>query len=33
VAVEPVEGSISTVAAQISELDTVGFDEVIDLDE
>jgi hypothetical protein len=26
VAVEPVEGSISTVAAQISELDTVGFD-------
>jgi hypothetical protein len=32
VAVEPVEGSISTVAANIG-LDTVGFDEVIDLDE
>jgi hypothetical protein len=32
VAAEPVEGSISTVSPNI-ELDTVGFDEVIDLDE
>jgi hypothetical protein len=31
--VEPVDGSFSTVGAQISELDTIGFDEVIDLDE